>query len=140
MKTTTAVRPAQISYNGKIHNVVGEDRFSTGLFYILQSRFSGGANFAVPAQLCHVIGAPQSAKHADDVLLAIAKEHLDLETLETRNGDSLDFSDQAVWGIRAALAAAFAAGMVAAQKALDESTSMSVVRADGRRVRVSVPK
>jgi hypothetical protein len=35
-------------------------------------------------------------------LTGIARQHLDLETLETRNSDSLDFHDLAVWGIRAA--------------------------------------
>jgi uncharacterized protein DUF6900 len=44
------------------------------------------------------------------VLAAIAKEHLGLETLETRKSDALDFSDQAVWSIRAALEAAYEAG------------------------------
>jgi hypothetical protein len=46
----------------------------------------------------------------DATILAIAKEHLLLETLESRNMDSLDFSDQSVVSIRQALAAAFAAG------------------------------
>ena len=40
----------------------------------------------------------------------IARKHLHLETLETRKMDSLDFSDQAVWSIEAALIAAFEAG------------------------------
>lgn len=44
------------------------------------------------------------------VLLEIAKRHLHLETLETRNSDGLDFSDQAVWGLKAALEEAFTAG------------------------------
>lgn len=48
------------------------------------------------------------AKH--DRLAMIARKHLNLETLETRNSDSADFSDQAVWNIRAALAAAYEAG------------------------------
>ena len=46
------------------------------------------------------------------VLDEIAKEHLDLDTLERRGGDSLDFSDQAVWSIRAALEAAYEAGKI----------------------------
>jgi len=46
----------------------------------------------------------------DAKLLEIAKLHLFLETLETRNTDSLDFSDQAVWAIHSALAASYAAG------------------------------
>jgi len=40
----------------------------------------------------------------------IAEEVLNLETLETRMSDSLDFSDQAVWTLKAALEAAFEAG------------------------------
>lgn len=44
------------------------------------------------------------------VLLEIAKRHLHLETLETRHSDDLDFSDQAVWGLKAALEEAFTAG------------------------------
>lgn len=46
----------------------------------------------------------------DSTLTAIAQEHLGLETLETRNSDSLDFHDLSVASIRQALAAAFAAG------------------------------
>ena len=44
------------------------------------------------------------------LLLEIAAKHFRPETLETRNSDGLDFHDVAVWSIRAALEAAFAAG------------------------------
>jgi hypothetical protein len=40
----------------------------------------------------------------------IAKEILDLETLETRNMDSLDFHELSVWEIREALEAAYNEG------------------------------
>lgn len=40
----------------------------------------------------------------------IAREILNLETLETRNMDSLDFHDMSVWDIRKALEAAYNAG------------------------------
>ena len=40
----------------------------------------------------------------------IAREFLDLETLETRRMDSLDFKEQAVWSIAKALDAAYEAG------------------------------
>jgi hypothetical protein len=45
-------------------------------------------------------------------LLAIAQQHLSakIETLETRNSDSLDFYEVSAWGIKAALVAAYAAG------------------------------
>ena len=40
----------------------------------------------------------------------IAKEHLVVDTLETRKRDSLDFYDVSVWGIEAALIAAYRLG------------------------------
>ena len=45
----------------------------------------------------------------------IARDILSLETLETRNSDSLDFSQQAVWTLRRALEAAYQAGVQAAR-------------------------
>jgi len=51
-----------------------------------------------------------SAKKVNATIEKIAREILDLETLETRNIDSLDFHDLAVWEIRKALKAAFTAG------------------------------
>jgi hypothetical protein len=51
-------------------------------------------------------------KHAD--IARIARETLRLETLETRNSDSLDFHDLATWAIREALEAAYEAGRAAA--------------------------
>ena len=49
----------------------------------------------------------------------IAKEHLHLETLDTRKSDSLDFKEQSVWGIKAALEAAYKAGEEAYKKKID---------------------
>ena len=46
----------------------------------------------------------------DQLLTEIAKKHLNLETLETRNSDSLDFHDVAVWAIKDALQVASEAG------------------------------
>ena len=40
----------------------------------------------------------------------IAKRHLLVDTLETRNSDSLDFYEVAVWCIKAALLEAYQAG------------------------------
>ncbi len=56
------------------------------------------------------------AVNVDKTLLEIAKKHLNLETLETRNSDSLDFSDQAVWSLKAALFEAFKAGRESAKQ------------------------
>ena len=50
----------------------------------------------------------------DALLLQIAERHLFLETLDTRNTDSLDFHEHAVWAVRSALEAAFEAGRRAA--------------------------
>jgi hypothetical protein len=50
---------------------------------------------------------------SEALLMEIAARHFRLETLETRNSDGLDFHDVAVWSIRAALEAAFAAGQAA---------------------------
>ena len=46
----------------------------------------------------------------ETMLTQIAKTHLGIQTLETRNSDSLDFHDVAVWSLREALAAAYKAG------------------------------
>lgn len=54
---------------------------------------------------------------SEALLLAIASKHFHgVETLETQNSDRLDFHDVAVWAIRAALEAAYAAGVAAAAK------------------------
>ena len=47
----------------------------------------------------------------DDLLAAIAHEKLGFTTLETRNSDSLDFRDVAVWSVKDALEAAYRAGV-----------------------------
>lgn len=52
--------------------------------------------------------------HIDNILTKIAQEHLDIETLKTRNRDVLDFYDLPVWRIKVALQAAFDAGQQAA--------------------------
>ena len=52
----------------------------------------------------------------DERLAAIAKEQLRMDTLETRNSDSLDFHDVAVWSVKAALEAAYRAGLAAAKE------------------------
>lgn len=48
------------------------------------------------------------------ILTGIAKKNFtNIETLETRRSDDLDFYDVAVWEIKAALQDAFIAGMTA---------------------------
>jgi len=55
-------------------------------------------------------GEPEGHPHCD-VLSGIARDHLGIPTLETRQSDSLDFHDLSVWSIRDALMAAFEAGV-----------------------------
>jgi hypothetical protein len=50
-------------------------------------------------------------KPIDDLFTAIAREHLFIETLETRNRDSLDFHDVSVSTLKDALQAAYRAGL-----------------------------
>ncbi|OSM04157.1 hypothetical protein MAIT1_04778 [Magnetofaba australis IT-1] len=58
-----------------------------------------------------------SSSIAPDALFEeIASKHLDIDTLETRRLDDLDFHDCAVWAIKSALEAAYQAGMVAAKQ------------------------
>ncbi len=49
-------------------------------------------------------------KPVDDLLTALAHEHLHIETLEVRRSDSLDFHVVSVWGVKNALQAAYQAG------------------------------
>lgn len=49
------------------------------------------------------------------LFLAIAQKHFHVETLETRSRDALDFHEVSVWGMQAALQAAFDAGCHAGQ-------------------------
>lgn len=49
-------------------------------------------------------------KQLDTILTDIAREHLGIETLDTRKSDRLDFHDLAVWCLKDALNAAFEAG------------------------------
>jgi hypothetical protein len=51
------------------------------------------------------------------IFTTIAKTHLRIDTLEIRRSDSLDFHDVSVWGISAALEAAYKAGFEAGKKA-----------------------
>jgi hypothetical protein len=53
----------------------------------------------------------------EQLLTQIAQNKLDIETLETRKSDSLDFHDVAVWCLRDALEAAFNAGVEQGSKA-----------------------
>ncbi|WP_395664150.1 DUF6900 domain-containing protein [Aestuariivirga sp.] len=56
-------------------------------------------------------------------LLDIATRHItNLETLETRRSDALDFHDVAVWELRAALKAAYRAGQASVANKIGSRT------------------
>jgi hypothetical protein len=59
--------------------------------------------------------ATQRNTDLDELFATIAREELGIETLETRRSDSLDFHAVAVWSVRAALDAAYRAGLAAAK-------------------------
>jgi flagellar biosynthesis/type III secretory pathway protein FliH len=46
-----------------------------------------------------------------DALTIIAQKELDLQTLKTRNSDSLDFKEQSVWQVKEALEQAYQKGL-----------------------------
>lgn len=54
--------------------------------------------------------APKRTFPTPNCLEQIARDILDLETLDTRKSDGLDFKEQAVWQIKAALEAAYNLG------------------------------
>ncbi len=58
---------------------------------------------------------PTTPAKAQPYAAEIAREILNLETLETRRMDSLDFHELAVWEIREALEAAYNAGRQASK-------------------------
>lgn len=55
---------------------------------------------------------PELSPAAQAEIQNIARRVLRLETLETRRMGSLDFKEQAVWGIKEALEQAYLAGML----------------------------
>ncbi len=59
--------------------------------------------------------AEKNTQKIDLLLTQIALDHLFIETLATRNSDSLDFHEVSVWGMKSALMAAYEAGQQAAK-------------------------
>jgi len=62
------------------------------------------------AREIHLGGPTGDSDAAQTAAAEIARRHLQIECLDTRNSDALDFCDIAVWSIRDALIAAFEAG------------------------------
>ncbi len=57
----------------------------------------------------------------ENILAKIAKEQMQIETLETRKHDALDFHTVAVWEAKSALQAAYDAGRADASLALGDA-------------------
>ena len=66
--------------------------------------------------------ATKAAQQLDQLLARIALDHLFIETLATRNSDSLDCHDVSVWDVKSALMAAYQAGLAAGQNATSKAT------------------
>lgn len=61
----------------------------------------------------------RSTKEIALLLESIARDHLLIESLEIQHSDRLDFHEVSIWGVKAALQAAFDAGR---QSAIANST------------------
>lgn len=62
-----------------------------------------------------------------DALTQIARQQLDIETLEERGGDALDFYDCAVWSIKAALKESYLLGQNSAQPDVSQQSDDAVM-------------
>ena len=59
----------------------------------------------------------KTSKKLNQLLEQIAQQYLFIDTLKTQSSDRLDFHDVSVWGVKAALQAAYEAGLNAARQA-----------------------
>jgi len=98
----------------------GEDPSDMWLLHVVDNQVSIEDLVATPTGETHIVGGATSAKIGvlpkqetlQESLTKIAIDHrLVPETLETRNSDSLDFHECAVWNITGALEAAYNLGL-----------------------------
>ena len=66
---------------------------------------------------CDGANKPNVQTPSDGLLAQIANRYLGIKTLEIRNSDSLDFYSLSVWNVKAALEAAWKAGVNEERKA-----------------------
>lgn len=62
----------------------------------------------------HPTSTAKPDRALEETLERIARETMSIETLKTRNSDSLDFHEVSVWRLKEALNAAYQAGLSAA--------------------------
>ncbi|WP_199743717.1 hypothetical protein [Pseudorhodobacter sp. E13] len=67
-----------------------------------------------------------------DALTQIAQQHLEIDTLEERGSDALDFHDCSIWSIKSALKAVFLLGYSSAQQGSPEHSDEAVLARDLR--------
>lgn len=67
-----------------------------------------------------------------DAITEIARQQLDIDTLEERGGDALDFYNCAVWSIKAALREAYLLGHRTARQDTSEPCDQAVLARDLR--------
>lgn len=67
-----------------------------------------------------------------DALTQIAKQYLDIDTLDERGRDALDFHDCAVWSIKAALKESYLLGQRSARPDVSELSDDAVMERDLR--------
>lgn len=72
-------------------------------------------------QANHSLAAEFAHDQAPEVAHQIAREHLGLRTLEAQGNDGADFKEHAVWQIKKAIEAAYAAGVETALQAAQEA-------------------
>lgn len=90
-------------------------------------------DYAHLLETCQSWFACDQALSTDAILADIAQQHFDIETLETRNSDRLDFHDVSVWSIKAALSESYERGYEKGQQTTAEPTAAeSGVTADLR--------
>lgn len=79
---------------------------------------------------CDGANKPNVQTPSDGLLAQIARDHLGIKTLDTYNSDARDFHILAVWNVKAALEAAWKAGVNEERKA-SQPTALQVNHIDG---------
>lgn len=110
-KLTKTVGLAVILDGHKVGEIVPENEGFrlTGWRYFSSGQKTGGELFPTVEAVKHSLEEDGTLDDVDEIA-NIAKRYLNIETLETRNSDSLDFHDLSVWSLKAALEAAYLAG------------------------------
>lgn len=91
----------------QVVDLTGDKPAQVGQFYPTKEALLGNLENYASEYGCE-LATPRASTFFDATDLA--RKHLGIPTLETRNSDELDFHDVAVWAIKAALLEAYRAG------------------------------